>query len=197
MNGRAASRVTTLISCFALLVVGAFAIGTAPSDDAVVAPFVETGPIGSPVRTRPFTAVVTSVRIAHTITADYALPTESTTSEGAWVIADVVVTPATDSISLTYSVLRIGDHEYQVRSDLPFPSLFGFGYGPDVPVTGTLAFEVPASALRGTDARSAVIVLKTSLTPDLESVAEIGADLSGMSISAQEAINPARVEDSR
>ena len=189
------NRLATVATIVGLLAAGAFIVGTAPDEDEVVEPFAIAGEFGEPVVSPNYEITITDVRLATTITADYALtPLEARTS-GTWVVVDAEVLPIANGFTFSYAELRIGEYSYRVSDLVPSSSLTSYLYQPGVPVRGSFAFEVPASALELARNAGASVVFSERVAPILESEPVIPLDLGGATIVAEIALDEAATLD--
>ena len=194
---RAQRLVVSGAAIVALLVGGAAIVGTAPDNDGVLAPFTADAGVGEPVSSRTLEVSVDAVRLARTVSATYSLTPVTVTSEGFWVIVDTTVTPIDPQSTLAYAEIRIGDYRFSVSDLPPAPTLTGYSFGSDVPVRGSLVFELPASAFELDGATDATIAFPARQTPVLDTVPTVHVDLAALVDDAAESITiePARTPD--
>ena len=62
-------------------------------------------------------------------------------------------------------------------------------YGPGMPVSGSLAFELPASALEAGNLDDARVYFQASVSVQLDDVPEVIVDLTGLDIARTEIID--------
>ena len=182
------NRVVSWLGAAMLLVIAGVAVATAPQEGTLAAPFRVVGEPGDVITTRSLTVEVKEVRIARELDLPY--DSSGIRTGGVWVIVDAVITPSLGTVSTTYAGLVIGDVTYRVES-LPYPSLERIPYGAGVPVRGSLAFEVPESALNGADRAEVWVNTKNNL--QLDSVAVVIIDLSAVPVDSRAIIDGAFV----
>ncbi|MEP6478704.1 MAG: hypothetical protein ABJB03_04890 [Rhodoglobus sp.] len=180
---------------FALVVAAALAVSTAPNDTSIVDAFEVTGGVGQLVTARLMSAEVHEVRLAHELDVPYGFDDVNGTTNGVWVVVDATLTAQVQPIGTGYSELHIGDYVFKASDILPIPALTDVTYGAGVPVTGTLVFEVPSSALALPGAATATLVVRELFTAQLDSVPAIRMDLSALSIEKFATIGAAYVGD--
>jgi hypothetical protein len=152
------------------LVIAALAIGTVitsdtPDVDAQQRPFIRTGEVSAPVNARTFEATVLAVRGAAVIT-DLGLTHDTT---GVWVVVRVRLIAIGAPVSIGYAALSDGrDRSYRATGRFGQP-LLGRLLEPGLPVTGELAFEVPASVATSLSIQLAV----ASLDRRMDTVAQV------------------------
>ena len=194
-HSRALRRVGTTAAVIALLAVGATIVGTAPTDDEVIAPFENVGTVGETVEGRETRVLVTGIRTTTSLTASYAFTALDAPTEGTWVIVDTVITPRVNSVGLSNSELRIGEYLFRATDIQPSPSLLLFPFGPDLPVTGSVIFEIPDFALESADARNATVVYQSRTVSTLDDVPTVRLDLTTAESFDTVELEAARVED--
>jgi hypothetical protein len=147
-----------------LLLVGAAAVLTAPTDEGVHGPIPVRGAVGSPVQGRMATLTVTGVRLAKTVRipdgARFGESVPVVGTNGLWVVIDADVTMTSKRRVWTDVELRSGGITWRVESMLPGTSLVDTPYRPGVASHGSFVFEVPRS-LAGHD-------VEFWLTPDID-----------------------------
>ena len=191
----ATRRLGTTVSVIALLAAGAVIVGTAPTDDEVTAPFEVTGSIGDTVVGREATVLVTGIRATKHLTADYAFTPLDATTTGTWIVVDTVLTPESGNVGLNNSALRVGDYTFRASEVQPSPSLQLFLFGPDLPVTGSLIFEVPDFALELPAASDASVIFQSRIESTLDGVPVVRFDLADAESVETIDLPSARVED--
>ena len=92
------------------------------------------------------------------------------------------------TVQLAYTELRIDGIAYRTRS-LPYPGIDFIDYGPGVPVKGSLAFELPASALEGRRLDDARVYFQASVSVQLDDIPEVIVDLTGLDIARTEIVD--------
>jgi hypothetical protein len=105
-----------------------------------------------------------------------------------WVVIDLTVTSNVAHTDLSYTELRIDGITYGTY-ELPYPNLTFTSHGAGVPVAGSLVFEVPKSALEGNGLHGATLFFQTTLGVQLDDVAEVTVDLSGLESTRAESID--------
>lgn len=167
------------VLALAALGIAGVAVATAPDSERVTAPFELHAGIGETVEAREFSVRVDGVRVAESLSTSYAFTETDTTTDGVWVVIDTTITVRSSYLTLTSVKLRIGDYVFGGSDILPSPRLIDFYQSsPGLPVTGSLVFEVPAFALALPEARDAMVVFSTQVTPSLDTVPMITVDLS-------------------
>jgi hypothetical protein len=176
-------RVLLSVAVVALLGVAAVAVATAPDSGRITEPFYTTGSMGETVKTRLLTVSVDDVTFARQIVVAnggrFGEPDPSYSSEGVWVVVDVTAMTSTDSLILSGSLLTVGDLSYSPFS-LPSPTIESFTVGSDVPVAGTLVFELPMSVYESPSV--ARLILKGNFSMPLEEIPVVDIPLAGGTI---------------
>ena len=150
----------------ALVVLGGFAVATAPDSAVITKTFDVPALIGESTQSRWGSVDVASVSLSPELVLDdpagFPPSTERRESAGLWVVIDVTVTSRQDSVSLGGSRLEVGELQFSSVETIT-PSLASFSVGPGVPVSGTVVFEIPADALEADSARMAIVRLAPSV----------------------------------
>jgi hypothetical protein len=153
-----------VLAAVALLVVGAVAVLTAPTDEGVHGPIAVRGSVGHAVTGRLATITVDRVRVAHRIRlpdgARFDQPAPVLGTNGIWIVVDAEVTVHVAARSYSAVELRYGAEHFRVAPALPGESLIDTPYRPGVPLSGSFVFEVPK--------RLAGRTVELWLTPDIE-----------------------------
>ena len=195
------SRLTRALATVALLAAGGVAIATAPTDDTIVAPFLERGEVGEPIESRLATVLVDEVSVARELDLSYAegalfgAPVPDTRSAGVWVVVSLDVTATYRGIDLGSSEVRIDGVRYRASTVLPDPDLQSFAFDPGVTVRGSIAFELPASAVRSPAASRAELVFLPRAVPSLDSVPTVRVDLRALPVDDVAEVEGARAVD--
>lgn len=179
MRARGAGRARGWLISLALVVVASIAVATAPQSGTIADPFVRTGVQGEVVHARVLDIEVTGVRAAQEL--DLVYDDTRLGTDGVWVVADSIVTSNVDLVQLQLAELRIDGIAYRVR-ELPYPDMTFTSYGPGVPVRGSFAFEVPASALEGDGLDDARIYFQETSSVQLDDVPEVIVDLTDLEV---------------
>lgn len=174
------------LAALGVIAVASIIVATAPQTGTIADPFVRTGVEGEIVHSRQFDVEVTDVRLASELDLDYDESRLGT--NGVWVIVDLVVTSNLGNVQLAYTELRIDGFAYRTRS-LPFPSIDFTSYGARIPVQGSLAFEVPKSALEGDGLADARVYFQSGVSVQLDDIPQVIVDLSGLDVAASEIID--------
>lgn len=194
-------RIQAGLACVAMLGIAAFAIGTAPTSEQLTQPFYVSGASNEPVETRTLTVEVQGARLTRALdvterqTLTFSLDVLDT--EQTWVIVDAVVEARVANISLDNTRLRIGGVEYRAIDYLPPPALVGTVGDPGIPIAGSFAFEVPTAVLDLDVAADAELVLRSILSSQLDDIAVVAVDLSGLTVTDLEVIGSAEIAESR
>ena len=191
MSGRdhrqaSAGRGRKWAAAIGLVVVASVAVATAPQSGRLADPFVRTGMQGEVVHARTLDVEVTGVRAAEQLNLVYNESRLST--DGVWIIVDMIVTANVDVAPLGLTELRINGVAYGTQG-LPYPDLTFTSYGPGVPVKGSLVFEVPASALEEGGLDAARVYFQRSISAQLDDVAEVIVDLTDLQVARTEIID--------
>ena len=171
-------RVIVALAVAVMLGVAAIAVGTAPDSVRITEPFYSHGTLGESVNTRLLKVEVNEVTLASEINVDYGgtieEPETTYRSEGVWVTIDVTATTTTDSLILAGSTLTVGELSFGVFA-LPTPTIESFVVGSDVPVDGTLVFEIPTAVYES--ATDASVTLTGNFSTPLEQIAVVDVPL--------------------
>ena len=171
------SRARGWLAALGLVVVASIAVATAPQSGTLADPFVRTGAVGEVVHGRDFDVEVLEVRLAQSL--DLAYDDSGLPTDGVWIVVDLIATANVDAVRFDYAEFRIDGTGYRTY-DLPYPSMTHLYYGADIPVQGTLVFEVPESALDAAGVDDASIYFQYSVSVQLDDVPEVMVDLSGL-----------------
>lgn len=142
-----------------------------PADDAGSDAFVTDVAAGERGSGRNIAATVGAVTIAKSVTAE-----SGWNATGNWVVIEVTAEASSDQVHglLSLATLKIGDRTYSASERGPDEmTLYRTQLVPGVPQTGSLLFEVPENALRG----SGILRLATSTTPWGDSILQVNIDL--------------------
>lgn len=144
-----------------------------PADRSTTEPFPITAAIGEEIVARDFALTLRDVRAAGTVSTS-----DGWSAEGTWLLVDLTAeaTRVQDGTMLSGATLTIGDRTY--RASERMTSMFGHPLVPGIPYQGTLAFELPEGALRGTG----VLHLSTRDDNRGDNVAELTLDLGALDI---------------
>ena len=186
MNDGGPGRALRWLASLGLVVVASIAVATAPQDGTIADPFVRTGSEGEVLHTRKLDVEVTDVRLAEQLNLVYDETRLDT--DGVWVVVDLTVTSNIATIQLAYTELHLNGIAYRTRT-LPNPGMDFISYGPGVPVSGSLAFELPASALEAGNLDDARVYFQASISVQLDDVPEVIVDLTGLDIARTEIID--------
>jgi hypothetical protein len=179
------NRLRVIAAVVALLAIAGLAVGTAPTtDDDVVAPFTVRGELGDTIETRVLTVSALEVTRASSLDVRYfeglgSYP-EQLDTDANWIVVTVRLTATIAPVSLNNARLRIGETEFRASEFLPRPSLDDFLAGPGIAVLGTVAFEVPDAALADAAADRAELSFPTQFSTQLDEIATVELDLSGL-----------------
>ncbi|GAA0911696.1 hypothetical protein [Nonomuraea longicatena] len=142
----------------ALLTVGACAvllplIGAVqrlqPDADRVYRPIAATGRIGQEVRTPPYTVRVDGVASGRELrVAGFLGKTSRQAAKGVWVVVGLTATATQEDVALGRVTLRAPDGRTFAATDR-FTGLDTVTLRPGIPVSGQVAFELPAAAVKG------------------------------------------------
>lgn len=190
MIGGRSGRALGWLAALGLVIVASIAVATAPQEGTIADPFVRTGHEGEVVHGRTFDVEVTGVRLADQLNLAYDETRLDT--DGVWVIVDVIVTSNADVVQLVYTEVRIGGVAYRTRS-LPYPSVDFTTFGAGVPVKGSLAFELPTTALEGPGLNDARVRFQTGVTVQLDDIPEVMIDLTTLNVARSEIVDEAVV----
>lgn len=194
-------RIQAACVCVVLLGVAAFAIGTAPTSDDLTSPFYVSGPANEPVTSRALSVEVQGARLAKSLDVSgsnslrFSLDVLET--EQTWIIIDALVETRVNNVSLSNTQLRIGDVEYRATDFLPAPTLVEFIGDPGIPVAGSFAFEVPTEILSVDDAAHAQLVMRSILSSQLDEIAVVDVDLSGLEVRDIEVVRFSEIAEAR
>lgn len=164
----------SLIGWALALVLVAAAWGVAvitPSDEAGAEAFVTDVGVGERGSGRNIAATVGAVTIAKSISAE-----SGWSADGTWVVIEITAEASSDQVHglLSLATLKIGDRTYSASERGPDEmTLYRTQLVPGVPQTGSVLFEVPEDALRG----SGILRLATSPTPWGDSILQVSIDL--------------------
>lgn len=186
MRARGEGRVRGWLAALGLVVVASIAVATAPQAGTIADPFVRTGTVGEVVHSRMLDVEVTSARLAEQLNLVY--DEQRLDTDGVWVIIDLIVTSNVANTPLGYTELRVDGIAYRTH-DLPYPTMTFTSFGPGVPVGGSLAFELPMSALEGAGLDAARLYLQTEVDEQLDDVPEVIVDLSDLGLARSENID--------
>jgi hypothetical protein len=148
----------------------------APTEDAQLAPFVQTIPAsGARVDSREFSVSVTDVRLADRVQT----PEWTGTTPGVWLVVDIefVRRLARGPITGTF---RIGDTDYSISARAHDITIDSASSLPGISWAGSMLIELPASALEDPAANAAVVRFATQFTPDLDGVVDYTIDLTSL-----------------
>ena len=190
-----ARRIVVVMATAILLGVAAVAVATAPDSSRITEPFYANGAVGRSVNTRLLDVEVRRVAFARELTVSYGgtfdQPETVYPSDAVWVVIDVTATSSTDSLILAGSILTVGEYSYSAFA-LPSPTIESFTVGSDVPVEGTLVFEIPTSVYESAvDAR---VTLKGNFSMPLEQIAVVVVPFAGSTVEPSITVDPAVVE---
>jgi hypothetical protein len=145
----------------------------APSEDAQLAPFVQTMPAsGARVDSREFSVSVTDVRLADRVQT----PEWTGMTTGVWLVVDIEFERRLDRGPIT-GTFRIGDTNYSISSRADEVTIDNASSLPGISWAGSMLIELPASALDDPAAEAAVARFATQFTPDLDGVVDYSIDL--------------------
>jgi hypothetical protein len=178
----------------AALAGSAAVVALAPDNDEITGPFLVHGVIGEPVSGRTLTAVVNSVELADYLDVKYN-DAGDTSTDGVWVVVDTVLTARLDTASLSNAELWIDDVHYGVSDILPAPTPLQLSYGADIPLKGSLVFEIPLAALDSPGAARASVVMFGVGDERLDSFPVVDVDLTGLDILPRVRIDEPSVVD--
>ncbi|HWR85962.1 MAG TPA: hypothetical protein VN200_08215 [Rhodoglobus sp.] len=180
------SRRPRILLSVVALVVGVIAVGTAPNGTNVVDPFAVWGAPGEAVEGRVLTAEVLGARAgSELLIADGAdAPIDS---PGVWLVVDVELTAAQGWLSLSQTEVQIDGSDYRTSPIADDTALLTLPYGSDVPMRGSLVFELPEAAIEAGTAR---LVLRTTIDDRLDSVPVISLDLRELETSDEVSVEP-------
>jgi hypothetical protein len=188
------NRALTGLVAAGLLVIGGIAVATAPQPGTIADPFLVRGGVGDLVSGRAIDVEVDGIRVTHELDLEY--DDSRLGTEGLWVIVDLTVIPQLASQNLTYTTLQIGDRRYRME-DLPYPAMTGLYYGAEVPVRGSIAFEVPAEAVASGAASTAELFVRVEFEAQLDDIPVVTLDLRSAEPSRSEIIDEPIVEGVR
>jgi hypothetical protein len=186
MSDSGAGRALRWLASLGLVVVASIAVATAPQEGTIADPFIRTGSEGEVVHARKLDVEVTDVRLAEQL--DLVYDETQLDTGGVWVVVDLTVTSNIATIQLSYTELRLNGIAYRTRS-LPNPGMDFISYGPGVPVSGSLAFELPTSALEAGNLDDARISFQSSISVQLDDVPEVIVDLTGLDVTRRAIID--------
>jgi len=155
----------------ASLVVAAWGVTQiTPPENAAVTPFVVPAEVGGAAVARSFEITVTDPRRGDRAVAG------GWAADGTWIVVDVDVEARVDEVAalLGHAVLVVDGVTYRA-SERP-ASIFGTPLAVGIPRSGSLAFELPADAARGT----ATLELALSDETRLDSVVHVPIDLDAL-----------------
>jgi len=194
-------RIQAGLACVAMLAIAAVAVGTAPTSEKLTEPFYVAGATNQAVETRTLSVEVQGARLARALdvtarqTLTFSLDVLET--EQTWVIVDAVVEARRVNVSLDNTRLRIDGVEYRATDFLPSPSLVDSLGDPGIPLSGSFAFEVPTAVLELDGAAHAELILRSILSSQLDDIAVVSVDLSGLTVSDVEVIESAEIAEAR
>lgn len=149
----------------AALLAGAWLIAlVAPGDDASVAPFIVPAVIGEEAVGREFTLTVQDVQLAEHVSGS-----KGWSADGTWLVVDLDAEANHEQYGmlLAGATLRIADQSF--RASERMDSMLRSALVPGVSKSGTLAFELPESALSNTG----ILQLSTNDDTRADSVVEL------------------------
>ena len=186
-----AARTRGWLAALGLVVVASIAVATAPQEGTIADPFVRTGVEGEVVHARELDVEVNDVRLAQQL--DLVYDESGLFTDGVWVIVDLTVTSNVGSVHLSYAELHLNGIAYRMRV-LPNPGMDFIYYGPGVPVSGSLVFELPTSALESGGLDDARVYFQAGVAVQLDDIPEVIVDLSALEIARAEIIDEPFVE---
>lgn len=166
----------------ALLVAAWFAVDITPPLDRGAEPFAVTGEIGEVLEGRNIAARVVSVSVA-----DRVVDEGGWWAEGTWVVVEAELTATTteEMAVLSTANLVVDGRTYRAseRPESARDAILSVG----IPVTGSLAFEIPEDLAEG----EAVLQLAPAVSPVRDSQLEVRIDLATIPRSSEVTVWPA------
>lgn len=169
----------------AALVVAAWGLSAVtPSETAAEEPFVVSANIGDRASGRNISVTFTDLRAAEAVTND------GWHADGSWLLVDLEVEAlrSEEGTLLSFATLDVGGRSYRA-SERPPESLFGSQLAIDLPHSGSLAFELPATAFEASRAQS-VLRLGLESDPRLDSLIELRFDLADLEVETEAELDP-------
>lgn len=156
----------------------AFAVAsTTPSDDALQAPFPVTGRIGEAIASQHHVATVHDALLAREVTLD---SWDGTTS-GVWLVLDATLAARVERSTVAVD-LFVDGVRYPGTSRVGNDTLDGRVADAGFPLVGAVLLELPAGILEVPGARSATLRISSDGDTRLDSVVELGLDLTSLEV---------------
>ncbi len=101
---------------------------------------------------------------------------------------ELVATANLDTVRLDYTELRIDGVTYRMH-ELPYPAMDFLSFGAGVPVRGSIAFEVPVSALEGPGLDDVRLLFPYTINVQLDDIPEVIVDLRDLDVASSAIID--------
>lgn len=176
------------IAIGALLVLAAILLSVLqPTEELQLSPYASTiEELDTPYAARTFTVTVSGAQLADRIQIDG----RQARTPGVWLVVDAEFVRRLTGGSMT-AVLDVGGTTYGESARMDTDGLGALPSQPGLAMAGSIAFELPESALTAPGADAAVVRFATTAEPQLDSALDLVVDLTDLDRVADLSILPA------
>ena len=168
------------IGFVALLVAAGYVTQSTPTNDEWQSPIAVSAEVGESAAGRNIEATVTDVRVARSVATSNGW---SGLTSGIWVVVDATVAAVVeDGVPLGTAQLQIGSVAYSATLRAESSTLADATLSTGIPLTGSLAFEIPEAVLTSAEAADTDIHLAISADPRSDSMIVVPVDLTAVDI---------------